>query len=167
MEQHADVRLHVRRREDPGGVEVDFSVALAAKQVEAGDVHRERDHREGHHRGRLRRAAGHEASDDLAERQDAERELGETGDARGAELSLRRGTDPDDDWEITFRFAASPNASGISVGDISGISKKGWEYLWVRYADQEDTGSHAIVKRPVAAYVERVYDEGSFAGLGI
>ena len=79
----------------------------------------------------------------------------------------RRGTDPDDDWEITFRFAASPNANGISVGDISGISKKGWEYLWVRYADQEDTGSHAIVKRPVAAYVERVYDEGSFAGLGI
>ena len=79
----------------------------------------------------------------------------------------RRGTDPDDDWEITFRFAASPNASGISVGDISGISKRGWEYLWVRYADQEDTGSHAIVKRPVAAYVERVYDEGSFAGLGI
>lgn len=79
----------------------------------------------------------------------------------------RRGTDPDDDWEITFRFAASPNAIGISVGDISGISKKGWEYLWVRYADQEDTGSHAIVKRPVAAYVERVYDEGSFAGLGI
>ncbi|MGD9691052.1 MAG: hypothetical protein AB7K52_15445 [Phycisphaerales bacterium] len=79
----------------------------------------------------------------------------------------RRGTDPDDDWEITFRFAASPNASGISVGDISGISKKGWEYLWVRYADQEDTGSHAIVKRPVAAYVERVYDEGNFAGLGI
>ncbi len=79
----------------------------------------------------------------------------------------RRGTDPDDDWEITFRFAASPNAGGISVGNINGISKKGWEYLWVRYADQEDTGSRAIVKRPVAAYVERVYDEGNFAGLGI
>ncbi|NUQ51375.1 MAG: hypothetical protein HUU19_01605 [Phycisphaerales bacterium] len=79
----------------------------------------------------------------------------------------RRGTDPDDDWEITFRFAASPNATGLSVGPINGISKKGWEYLWVRYADQEDTGSHAIVKRPVAAYVERVYDEGGFNGLGI
>ncbi|MCC6427321.1 MAG: hypothetical protein IT435_10935 [Phycisphaerales bacterium] len=79
----------------------------------------------------------------------------------------KRGTDPDDDWEITFRFAASPNATGISIGSINGISKKGWEYLWVRYADQEDTGSHAIVKRPVAAYVERVYDEGNFTGLGI
>ena len=37
----------------------------------------------------------------------------------------------------------------------------------MRYADQEDTGSHAIVKRPVAAYIERVYDEGNFSGLGI
>ena len=79
----------------------------------------------------------------------------------------RRGTGVDSDWEITFRFAASPNASGISVGPISGISKKGWEYLWVRYADAEDAGSQAIVKRPVAAYVERVYDQGNFSALGI
>lgn len=79
----------------------------------------------------------------------------------------RRGTASDSDWEITFRFAASPNASSISVGPIGGISKKGWEYLWVRYADAEDAGSQAIVKRPVAAYVERVYDEGNFSALGI
>ena len=79
----------------------------------------------------------------------------------------RRGTGPDDDWEITFRFAASPNVTGLSVGSINGISKKGWEYLWVRYADQEDTSANTIVKRPVAAYVERVYDQGSFGGLGI
>ena len=79
----------------------------------------------------------------------------------------RRGTDPQDDWEITFRFAASPNVTGLSVGPISGINKKGWEYFWVRYADAEDTGSGAIVKRPIAAYVERVYDSGNFGGLGI
>lgn len=79
----------------------------------------------------------------------------------------RRGTSPDDDWEITFRFAASPNVTGLSVGPISGISKQGWEYLWVRYADAEDTNASAIVKRPIAAYVERVYDSGGFGGLGI
>lgn len=79
----------------------------------------------------------------------------------------RRGTTSDSDWEITFRFAASPNATGIAVGPIGGISKRGWEYLWVRYADAEDAGSQAIVKRPVAAYVERVYDEGAFSALGI
>jgi len=79
----------------------------------------------------------------------------------------RRGTGADDDWEITFRFAASPNVSGLSVGPINGIAKQGWEYLWVRYADAEDTGAGAIVKRPVAAYVERVYESGNFGGLGI
>lgn len=79
----------------------------------------------------------------------------------------RRGSGADSDWEITYRFAASPNASGISVGPISGISKKGWEYLWVRYADAEDEGSQTIVKRPVAAYVERVYDQANFSALGI
>jgi len=71
------------------------------------------------------------------------------------------------DWEITFRFAGRQNRTGLSVGDITGIDKKGWEYLWVRYAEAEDVGAGAIVKRPVAVYVERVYDSGDFAALGI
>lgn len=76
----------------------------------------------------------------------------------------KRGTD---DWEITYRFAASPNRTGISVGGIGGISKKGWEYMWVRYADSEDAAAKAIVKKPVAVYIDRVYEEGKFALLGI
>ncbi len=71
------------------------------------------------------------------------------------------------DWELTFRFASRPNRTGLSVGDITGIDKNGWEYLWVRYAEAEDAGAGAIVKRPVAVYVERVYESGDFAGLGI
>jgi hypothetical protein len=47
--------------------------------------------------------------------------LGASGSQRG-----------EDDWEITFRFAASPNVTGLSVGDITGIAKGGWHYLWVR-----------------------------------
>lgn len=82
--------------------------------------------------------------------------LGATGAKRG-----------DGDWEITYRFAASPNRSNITIGDISGISKNGWEYLWVRYEDVEDTAAEAIVKRPVAAYVEQVYDVQLFSQLGI
>jgi hypothetical protein len=82
--------------------------------------------------------------------------LGASGAKRGEE-----------DWEITFRFAGSPNVTGLAVGPISGIAKKGWEYLWVRYADVEDTGAKMLVKRPIAAYVEQVYDYGNFAGLGI
>ena len=82
--------------------------------------------------------------------------LGASGSKRGS-----------DDWEITFRFAASPNKTGLTVGEITGIDKKGWEYMWVRYADSEDTAAKAIVKKPVAAYIEKVYDEGDFSQLGI
>ncbi len=82
--------------------------------------------------------------------------LGASGSKRGQ-----------DDWEITYRFAASPNVTGLVVGDITGIAKKGWEYLWVRYQDEEDTAAKALVKRPVAAYVEQVYPLGDFSGLGI
>ena len=46
-------------------------------------------------------------------------------------------------------------------------SKKGWEYLWVKYAEQEDENAKTLVQQPIAAYVERVYDEASFAPLEI
>ena len=64
--------------------------------------------------------------------------------------------------EVSCRFAASPNRTGLTIGDITGIAKKGWEYLWVRYADAEDATAKAIVKKPVAAYVEKVYEDGDF-----
>lgn len=82
--------------------------------------------------------------------------LGASGAKRGQE-----------DWEITYRFAASPNVAGLTVGAMTGIEKRGWDYLWVRYEDVEDTEAQTLVKRPVAVYVEQVYPLGNFAGLGI
>jgi hypothetical protein len=82
--------------------------------------------------------------------------LGASGSQRGQ-----------DDWEITFRFAASPNVTGLVVGSITSIDKRGWDYLWVRYADMEDTTAKALVKRPVAVYVEQVYPFADLSGLGI
>jgi hypothetical protein len=73
----------------------------------------------------------------------------------------------EDAWEITYRFAASPNATGLTVGPITGISKKGWEYLWVVYEDYEDDTAMKLVKRPAAAYVEQVYPTADFSVLGI
>lgn len=70
-------------------------------------------------------------------------------------------------WEFNYRFAASPNVSDITLGGITGITKRGWDYLWVRYADHEDTDSASIVKRPAAVYVERVYESGDFSTLRI
>ncbi len=89
--------------------------------------------------------------------------LGASGTLHGTETD----TETTGDWEITYRFAASPNKTGITIGSISGIAKKGWEYLWVRYADVEDMDAMAMVKRPVAAYVEQVYESADFSLLDI
>ena len=70
-------------------------------------------------------------------------------------------------WEITYRFAVSPNQAGLQVGDIKVARKYGWDYLWVRYADKVAEGGKNVVKKPVGVYVEMVYPEGDFGRLGI
>ena len=70
-------------------------------------------------------------------------------------------------WEITFRFALSPNQTGLKVGDITVSSKIGWNYLWVRYANKVAENKKNVIKKPIAAYVEQVYPEGDFGNLGI
>lgn len=117
------------------------------------------------------------------------------GFARGEVLFDEFSASPrtDDDWEYTFRFRSSPNringnANGgadmdtplqpddvgyvagldrsITIGNISGIDKLGWEYLWVAY--QSAVSSAGLVfERPVGVYVNRVYLESDFADLGI
>ena len=83
----------------------------------------------------------------------------------------------DGPWSLSYKFVASPNrglptgvsgpatAAAINVGTISNIVKKGHEYLWIRYEAAVD-GSD-LLKRPKYAYVNQVYREANFAGLGI
>lgn len=81
----------------------------------------------------------------------------------GAAGSMRAGGD----WEITYRFAASPNLTGIVIGDITGIEKKGWEYLWVQYMDEEDATAKSMIKRPWSVHIEQVYPYGDFGDLHV
>lgn len=82
----------------------------------------------------------------------------------GASGSIRR----HDQWEITYKFNASPNVTGLSVGpDITGVNKDGWDYLWVRYEKDEDGAAKKLVEIPEAAYVERVYSRADLNLLGI
>lgn len=66
---------------------------------------------------------------------------------------------------VVFKFSASPNRTGLSFGTITGVAKKGHEYLWIDYEAWE-TGGY-VVRRPRGVYVERVYEEGDFSLLGI
>jgi hypothetical protein len=81
--------------------------------------------------------------------------LGASGNKRGREK-----------WAITYKFAASPGVVNQPIG--SGpltVTKEGWEYLWVRFEDRVD--ADALVKIPVAYYVERVYHYGDLSALGL
>ncbi len=83
--------------------------------------------------------------------------LGASGTKRGS----------DGTWEISFKFAAQPNRTNLMVGTIGPIAKKGWEYLWVQYGDDVDPAAKVLIKKPIAAYVEQVYEYADFALLGI
>jgi hypothetical protein len=82
--------------------------------------------------------------------------LGASGSKRGEE-----------DWEITFKFAALPNRMDIMVGDIGPITKLGWDYMWVQYAPDVDEDKKQLIKKPVAVYIEQVYEESIFLLMGI
>jgi hypothetical protein len=68
-------------------------------------------------------------------------------------------------WSLSFRFVASKNVTGQTIGSISGIEKKGHEYLWVRYEDA--VSGSALLKQPKAVYVSKVYKDSDFSALGI
>ena len=69
-------------------------------------------------------------------------------------------------WDITFKFAVSPNRTNLKVTESLIVpSKYGWDYLWVKFGEKVVNG--AIVKEPIDAYVERVYEAGDFSQLGL
>ncbi len=82
--------------------------------------------------------------------------LGASGSKRG-----------DDDWEISYRFAASPNAAGLNVAGVTVASKRGWDYLWVNWCKEVDGGTNALKPKAQGVYVQRVYEFADFSTLGI
>jgi hypothetical protein len=79
----------------------------------------------------------------------------------GAQGSLRG----EEDWELTYAFAASSNTTSLTIGGIGPITKKGWEYVWARY--RSDLGGTTAVLTPRAVYVEQVYRTADFSLLGL
>jgi len=69
----------------------------------------------------------------------------------------------DTETDIAYNFAASQNVTGLTIGSISSIAKKGHDYLDVIWKDAVDTG--ADVKQAKYVYAHRVYDETAFATL--
>jgi hypothetical protein len=81
-------------------------------------------------------------------------------------------------WDLLYKFACSENETNLSVGNITGIQKKGWEYMWVYY-ETDKVGSYAGVSKvtrqnvyfvhkvPKQVMIEKVFKETAFSVLGI
>lgn len=65
--------------------------------------------------------------------------------------------------EVQYQFAMSENISGLSLGDVTGITKPGWDYLWVKYKDASSNNKPA--KQPEYVSVEQVYPRNAFVSL--
>lgn len=76
------------------------------------------------------------------------------------------GGEDDQNWvDVTYHFAARPNEMNLTVGNIAGVAKRGWDYLWVKHG--EEVVGDRVLQVPEAAYVEQVYPEANFNALGI
>ena len=64
---------------------------------------------------------------------------------------------------VAYSFACSENVTGLTVGAIANIVKRGHDYLWLYYQDGVDGGKP--IKKAKYAYVERVYAETNFTAL--
>jgi hypothetical protein len=62
------------------------------------------------------------------------------------------------DWELNFSFAASPNQTALTIGGITGINKRGWQYVWPRsvMSVQTVSGVSYMVPKVQQVYVDDV-----------
>lgn len=63
---------------------------------------------------------------------------------------------------LKLSFSRRANVTGLAIGGITGINKKGWEYLWVSYGREVDGAANRMKVKPQAAYVMQVYESASF-----
>lgn len=69
---------------------------------------------------------------------------------KGADWDLSN----DDEASFVYDFEASPNATGLVVGDITGIVKEGWDYLWAMTDPTPTNGAMVPLVRGV--FVESI-----------
>jgi len=90
------------------------------------------------------------------------------GFARGEVLFVGAsgGNQKDDvNAEIQFSFSASPNATALTIGNVTGVNKEGWQYAWIYYENDADANNR--FKTPKGVYVEQIYDYTNFSVMGI
>lgn len=67
----------------------------------------------------------------------------------------------DTDATVSYNLIASQNVTGLQISDITGIAKKGHDFLWIEFKPVEASGQAA--RKPRRVHIERVYGSINFA----
>lgn len=65
-------------------------------------------------------------------------------------------------YRVTYSWKASPNLTDLEIGGITGINKKGWEYLWAmteKTIESNTIQGSTIVPTVRAVYVQKLFRE--------
>ena len=82
-------------------------------------------------------------------------------------LGAQGGKKSADKGQVTYHFESGKHITGLSSGQITGIAKQAWDYLWYRFEEKEDAAAKALVKRATSAHVDEVIPEADWSVLGI
>lgn len=69
--------------------------------------------------------------------------------------------------QVTYNFAHSRAVVDLQVGDIGGIAKEGWEYLWTKTETVKDAAAKGLGPIPKQVDINKVYEDADFSTLGI
>jgi hypothetical protein len=75
---------------------------------------------------------------------------------------------PTEGWAVTYQFLCGKTLTGDQAKitpEIALTEIRGHDYVWFIYG--EETDQDRLVQRPLAAYVERVYDLGDFLRMNL
>jgi len=70
-------------------------------------------------------------------------------------------------WEVSFRFSVRENQYGITICEIPGINKQGWQYLWPLYQSVADNEVFRLTSKVTHMVVADVYNDADYGVLGI
>lgn len=70
-------------------------------------------------------------------------------------------------FELSVKFRAEVDKENITIGDITGVAKKAWEYLWIESQPTDDAAAKSVIQKPIGVHIERMYDSVDFSQLGI
>jgi hypothetical protein len=68
---------------------------------------------------------------------------------------------------LDFHFAHSPNLIGLIFDSITGVDKKGHDYLWIDYEPEKDNTTKRARAKPIGVYVHELYEPKSFGPIGV